>query len=108
VKRPARYRNTKVVVDGQEFHSKREAARAGELRLMERAGLISDLTLQPKFPMVINGLKVCTYNADFAYSEDGERIVEDVKSPITAKDPVYRIKSKLLKALHNITIRETF
>ena len=38
-----KYGNTRVSVDGMPFDSKREAARWQELRLMERAGEISDL-----------------------------------------------------------------
>lgn len=36
------------------------------------------------------------YVADFVYDQDDKTIVEDIKSPITKKNPVYRIKRKLL------------
>lgn len=96
-----------VVVDGLRFDSKREAARWGELRLLERAGLISGLERQVRFPMVIAGQLVCTYIADFRYLDRGAQVVEDLKSPVTRKQADYRIKVKLLKALHGVEIRET-
>jgi hypothetical protein len=102
-----RYRNKPVEIDGVKYASKAEARRGAELRLLARAGQITDLEAHPAFPMVINGVRVCTYNADFRYRDaSGAVVVEDVKSPATAKDPVYRIKNKLLKALHGIQIRE--
>jgi len=96
----------KTVIDGIKFDSKKEAARYSELKLMESGGLISDLELQTRFDIVINGIKVCYYRADFSYMQSGEFVVEDVKSPYTAKLPVYRLKNKLMKAVHNITIKE--
>ena len=38
------------------------------------------------------------YKADFKYfdNEKGKYIIEDIKSPITAKDKVYRLKIKML------------
>ena len=44
-----KYRNKKVIVDGKEFDSKKEGDRYKKLRLLERAGEISDLELQPRF-----------------------------------------------------------
>jgi len=67
------------------------------LRLLERAGEISNLELQPKFPITVNGTKVCTYIADFAYFTPKEKIVEDVKGVLT---PMYRLKKKLTEAVY--------
>lgn len=104
----AKFRNVRTVVDGIEFASKREAARYGELRLLERAAQIKDLRIQPRFPLSVEGKKVCTYVADFAYRTAalGVEIVEDVKSPITRKHPVYRIKAKLFEAIHGFPVTE--
>ncbi len=101
-----KYRNTKTVIDGVTFDSKKESARYSDLKLMQKAGEISDLTLQPKFDIVINGVKVCSYVADFSYVENGVKIVEDVKSEVTRKLPAYRLKNKLMRAVHGIAIRE--
>lgn len=99
-----KYGNRKVEVDGITFASAKEARRYGELKLLERAGEISSLRTQPRFPIVINGVKVCTYVADFAYFE-GEPtcVVEDVKG---FKTDVYKIKRKLMKACHDIDVVE--
>lgn len=105
--RPLKFRNIKTMVDGFVFDSQKEARRYGELKLMQAHDQIADLTLQPRFPIVINGVKVCTYVADFQYRDpwDGNKIVtEDVKG---MKTPIYNLKKKLMKAVHGIDIRET-
>lgn len=106
--KPSKYRNKRVERDGLVFDSAKEASRFAQLVLLERSGEIRDLKRQVPFRMEVNGKLVCTYKADATYIETktGELIVEDVKSPITRKDPVYRIKAKLLLAIHNIEIRE--
>jgi len=108
VRGASKYRNRKTIVEGREFASKAEATRYGELRVLERAGVIESLEMQPKFPLEVNGSHVCTYIADFRYrdKETGEMVVEDVKSRHTRKLPVYRIKKKLMHACCGIEITE--
>lgn len=102
-----KYRNVPTVVDGINFSSKAEARRYGELLLLQKAGEIAALELQPKFVLTVNGVKVCKYFGDFAYvAVNGARVVEDVKSAATRTNPVYRLKKKLLKACEGIDIRE--
>lgn len=101
-----KYRNHKTVIDGVKYDSKKEAARHQELMLLERSGVISNLELQPVYRIEINGMLVCKYIGDFRYAENGKTVVEDVKSPITRKNPVYRIKYKLMQAVHGIKIKE--
>ncbi len=80
------------------FHSKRECGRYVDLKKLERAGVIRNLEVQPPFPLVVNGVKVSTYFADFRYNDlDGRDVVEDVKGARTA---VYVLKSKLFHALY--------
>lgn len=105
--KPTKFRNVKVTVDGESFDSRKEARRWGELRLLERAGQISDLSRQVRLPLRVNEKLVCTFIPDFTYVEAGEQIIEDVKSPVTRKHPVYRIKVKLLEALTGQVVRET-
>lgn len=100
----SKYRNVKTVVDGMQFDSKKEAARYGQLKLLQRAGKISDLRLQPKFDIVVCGTKICKYIADFEYIENGIAIVEDVKGKRTRE---YILKKKLVKAVLKIDILET-
>ncbi len=93
----SKYKAVKTEVDGITFDSKREAARYMELVLLERAGEISHLELQPSFVCMVNGHKICTYKADFRYFSASKSIVEDVKG---VKTPVYRLKKKLVEALY--------
>ena len=105
-----KYHNIKTEIDGITFASKAEARRYQELKLMERAGVIGELELQPSFALVVNGTKICRYVADFKYldkekSTNAEdcRVVEDVKG---VKTPAYRLKKKLMKAIHGIEVQE--
>ena len=84
-------------VDGIRFASKREAHRFTELKCLERAGIISHLELQPRFPLIVGGKVVCTYIGDFRYLENGKSVTEDVKGFKTGE---YIIKRKLLMALN--------
>lgn len=100
----SKYNSVKTEVDGFVFDSKAEAHRYSELKLAEKAGEITELELQPKYPVEVNGSKICTYIADFRYKDgDGNQIVEDVKG---VKTPVYRLKKKLVEALYWIEITE--
>ena len=98
-----KYKAIRTQVDGITFASKKEAMRYKELKFLREQKRISDLVLQPKFPIQVNGKKICTYIADFIYNEDGIQVVEDVKG---VKTSVYRIKKKLTEAIYNITIKE--
>ncbi len=98
-----KYRNIPTTIDGVTFASKKEARRYQELKLMQKANAITELTLQPVFPIEVNGQKICKYLADFQYRENGELVVEDAKGVLT---PAYRLKKKLVKALHGIEVKE--
>jgi hypothetical protein len=96
-------------VDGRVFDSKREATRYAELKVLERAGKISHLECQPEFPVTINGHLLCRVHFDFAYFENGERIIEDVKSKDgrgTAKDTAYRLRKRAAELFFYIKVRE--
>jgi hypothetical protein len=96
-----------TTVDGQRFASKAEADRYGQLKVLQRVGRITELVCQPEFPIEINGIKIAVYIADFQYyDQDGELVIEDVKSPSTKKLPTYRLKRKLVEAIYGITIVE--
>lgn len=89
------------------FDSKREAARWVELLDELRAGRISVLQRQKRFRLEVNGVLVCTYVADFVYWRGGVRVVEDVKSVMTARLRDYQMKKKLMLAVYGIAITET-
>ena len=98
-----KYRNKKVIVDGKEFDSKKEGNRYKELRLLERAGEISNLELQPRFLLQDkfkkNGktYRKIEYVADFKYIENGKKIVEDVKGMQT---DVFKLKHKIFEKVY--------
>ena len=95
-------------LDGIVFDSKKEASRYAELKLLERAGEILGLVMQPAFEVEINGSHFCTFTADFAYYERARlgRIIEDVKSTGTAKDSAYRLRKKAAELAHGIKVIE--
>ncbi len=96
--RQAKYRNKPTVIDGIRFASQKEARRYGELRLLERAGEITDLVLQPRYSLSVNGAKITTYIADFGYFRQNKPVTEDVKG---VKTPVFIIKAKLFRAIYS-------
>lgn len=100
----SKYRAVKTEVDNVMFASKKEAARYRALKAMVKAGLITELKLQPEFKVIVEGKKICTYKADFTYlNENSEWVIEDVKG---MKTPVYRLKKKLVEAIYDIDIVE--
>ena len=100
----SKYGNKKTIVRGIPFDSRAEGARYQELKLLEKAGEIRDLQLQPKFELIPKqpGERAVTYTADFMYEEKApaewvliwRTIVEDVKG-VKTKD--YVIRRKLFK-----------
>ena len=93
--------------DGQVFDSVKEYHRWGELKILQRAGIISDLKRQVKYELIPKqeGERACHYVADFVYINDkGETVVEDAKG---FKTEVFRLKKKLMLWVHGIKIKET-
>lgn len=105
--RRAKFNNRKVTDEaGNEHASQKQFRRWQELQLRERAGEIRSLRREVPFALVVGGVLVCTYVADHVYELGAATIVEDVKSEPTRKLPVYRIKKRLMKAIHNIEVQE--
>lgn len=109
------------------FDSKKEADRAAELKMMERAGIIQDLKFQVKFTLseakreftkefYKKGPRkgqpklgkvfenACVYVADFTYYQDGRYIVEDCKG---FRTPEYIVKRKWMLEKYGVRIYET-
>jgi len=122
----SKYRAVPIVVDGIRFASTKEARRYGELRLLERAGKIWDLTLQPQFELHAAGQRtlrklsgapdvevwheggtpgglVGIYRADFVYATKAGTIVEDAKGVRTA---LYQWKKKHVEIEYGVRIVE--
>lgn len=98
-----KYNAVKIEIDGHIFASQAEGRRYQQLKLLERAGHIRQIELQPVFKFEIDGKLMFRYVADFAYFEGVSRIVEDCKG---VRTPVYRIKKKIIEQAFKITIRE--
>ncbi len=127
--------NRSVVIDGITFQSIREGNRYCELKLLQRAGKISDLELQKRYELIpaqyetvetgeyykVGAKKgqpktkqVCVeqslvYVADFVYKENGQTVVEDSKGfrdPSSSTYAKFVIKRKLMLWIHKIKIRE--
>lgn len=100
----SKYKAIATTIDNIKFASKAEANRYSELKLLQRAGTISNLELQPRYPFVVNNIHVCTYVADFLYTEGQCLVAEDVKG-LRLRE--YIIKSKLMAALYpKVELRE--
>jgi hypothetical protein len=100
-----KYSAVKTEIDGHVFPSKAEARRYVDLKRLQDAGEITDLELQPKFPLIVNGKKVGRFTADFQYRDgDGATVIEDVKG--FSRGEAYRLRKKLVEACHGIEIVE--
>ena len=99
-----KYKSERITVDGIKFDSKHEARRYGELKMLERGKAIKGLQLQVTYPLIVNGILVAKYRADFVYNDiSGAVIVEDAKG---FRTPAYKIKKKLMLALYGVKIKE--
>ncbi len=103
-----KYRAVRTEVDGRKFSSKLEARRYSQLKLLEDAGHIFDLKLQPRFPLVVSGVTCGTYVADFSYRDrmvwkgTGEPVgrllvVEDAKGKVL---DLFTLKANLFSVLY--------
>lgn len=105
-KRRAKYGNKPTVVCGEVFDSGKEAQRYEQLLLLERAGKITQLRHHVRYPLEVNGVPICEYEADFTYLDEHHlHHVEDVKS-VATRTTLYKIKRRLMAAIHGITVEE--
>lgn len=119
----SKFHNEPVTVDGIRFDSKNESRRHAFLKLMEKAGEISDLRYHVKFELIpqitkeeIVHLKTKDkivkkvvqraryYEADYTYTKvsTGEEVVEDFKGVVT---PLFEFKAALFFYLYKKHIR---
>jgi hypothetical protein len=90
-------------LDGIVFDSIREMKRYCELKLMENAGVIERLQLQPKWDLHVKGIKVATYAADFKYYDGKVWVWEDAKG---VRTQIFNLKVRMLRAEYGIEIKE--
>ena len=96
--------------NGITFDSKAEMLRYTHLLLLQKAGAIQNLELQPHFELIPafqrrkHKYRAMCYTADFRYQEFGNTIVEDVKG-VKTKD--YEMRKKAFIYLYpDIVFRE--
>jgi len=100
-----KYNNTPTVVDGIKFDSKKESQYYGRCKMLKKAGEITKIECHVSFPLIVNGVLICTYEADFVlYYPDGTFRVKDVKSEATEGLAVFRLKKALMLAIHKINV----
>lgn len=100
-----KFGNKPTEVNGIKFQSRLEADRYQQLLLLEKAGEISALVLQPEFqilrgwvnPETGEKIKSRFYVGDFSYVDEntGRLVVEDTKGMETAE---FRLKWSLVKS----------
>lgn len=122
----SKYRNQRVVINGEKFDSKREASYYQELLFREKMGSVRNIQRQVTFHLCCPELDaqfrqaeipkivyVADYVADFTFDEVSanaqgvmclwEHVVVDVKG---AKTAMYLLKKKWLELQSGIVIRE--
>jgi hypothetical protein len=102
-----KYNAKKTEVNGRTFDSAAEAERAVELQWLLELGQITDLRYQVPFELIPDqdGERAVFYRADLVYRRvaDDSMVIEDVKG---FRTDAFRIKRKLMKFVHNLTIVE--
>ena len=105
----SKYRAFKTTVGGITFDSGLEAKRYTQPKILETAGTIKNVQIQPKFRLMDSykydgkTIRAIDYIADFTYKEDDKVIVEDVKG---IKTQAYAIKKKLFIRKYIIDLGE--
>lgn len=102
----SKYGNVPTELDGHRFASKKEARDYGVLKLLQDAGQIVNLRLQPRFVLQeaytdTDGThhRMIEYVADFIWDDlhTGRTHVRDSKG---ARTPVFLLKAKLFRKLY--------
>lgn len=106
-KKKNKYGSHPIDAFGIHFDSTWEYERYCTLRLLERVNAISDLKYHERFLLIPKSQygRAIYYEADFTYTKDNKKIVEDTKSKAT-KTGLYRLKKRLLAEKYDIMITE--
>ena len=111
-KKASKYHSAPAERGELHFDSQKEARRYDELMVMLRAGIISDLRLQPQFTLQESyitetgeRIRAVRYTADFSYKFGGKLVVEDVKSTAT-RTKEYLRNRKFMRSKFGVDIQE--
>jgi hypothetical protein len=95
-----KYGARKTEYNGRLYDSKKEAAYAQGLDVLEKAGVVAVWIPQFKIDIEVNGAHICNILVDFfIIYVNGEHELVEIKSKAT-KTPVWRLKVKLLQATY--------
>lgn len=101
--RRSKYRAVPTVFEGIKFHSKAEAWRWSELRLLQTAHIISKLERQVPYKLFAQGGGLIgSVIVDFRYREKGKLILDDTKGFQT---PLSKWKFKHLSLQYDAEVR---
>lgn len=101
-----KYNAVRTTVNGVACDSKAEARRYAELLLLEKAGVITELKVHPRYeilPGYERGgayVRAAYYVADFEYYEGANVVAEDVKGGQATITALYRLKRKMFEYHH--------
>lgn len=104
--RRPKYGNKITYVGPLKFPSKAEADRFIFLKMLERSGTIANVEMQVKFVLNSTGnsnLTPYSYIADFTYEVDGQKIIEDVKSP-ALEEGLFKLKARLVEVEYGLKV----
>lgn len=111
VPKRGKYGNVRIEIDGIKFDSTKEGERYKVLRLLEKRGIIQNLRCHVKYLLITNiDVKYTfSYECDFAYTENGVEVIEDVKPYDKVKGylltPLFKKKKKLMRCIYGIEIK---
>lgn len=99
----SKYGAKRTLLDGICFDSKAEASFYAALKQREKAGEVTDIERQREYDLMVNGVLVARYRADFVFFDRilRARRVVDVKG-VATRD--FRLKAKLMKACFGIEV----
>ncbi len=106
-----KYRAKKTTIDGVTFDSIKESKYYLGLKAEAARGEISNLIIHPKYPILINDIKVCDVELDFVYFDNrsGKQRYIDVKGWCKKKKKYLvtsesALKKKMVEAYYGFTV----
>ena len=107
----SKYGNRASEYGGAIYASKKEALYAKHLDILRKAVSDTDRVIawqaQVPYEIWVRHKFICKYLLDFkVYYADGRIECIDIKGGNATKTPIYRLKKKLVEAIHCIVIKE--
>jgi len=101
----SKYKSKPVWLDGRRFASKHERDVYARLKLRAEIGDISDLKLQFRYPLKVEGVVIGHYVADFVFWDHTKKCLRvlDAKG---FKTELYKWKKRHMKAAYGLDIEE--